>query len=179
VLQFFDDNYADSIPAAMLPIMRMALLTHDIGKSRAVKLGDKKNQEHYNIADARRFMRMNGVNKDTANLIIAMIGQGKDYVFNYIMYKNQSSAEQLNRFCENTIQSYLGISPTDRESVKGFRNMLKIIQTCDSAAYTTMSTTRKANGIRYWNSGGRKGSFNASFEPYHGFTGRRARFKRA
>lgn len=54
VLRLFDDNYADSIPASTLPIMRLALLVHDIGKPEAVRKGDKKSQKRYNVAYRRR-----------------------------------------------------------------------------------------------------------------------------
>ena len=48
VLRLFDDNYADIMPASTLPIIRLALLVHDIGKPEAIKMGDKANQKQYN-----------------------------------------------------------------------------------------------------------------------------------
>ena len=39
VLRNFDNNYADKLPADLLPIIRLALLTHDLGKPESARRG--------------------------------------------------------------------------------------------------------------------------------------------
>ena len=72
---------------------------------------------------------------------------------------------------ERIAKEYLNTEQVDRDTVIGFRHILEIIQTCDSAAYTTMGITRASNGVKYRN----HGSFNESFDTFKGFTGRRAK----
>lgn len=55
VLRAFDYNYADKIPAELLPFMRLTLLTHDLGKPNAVKNNEKHKQMEYNIKQAKDF----------------------------------------------------------------------------------------------------------------------------
>ena len=180
-LRLFDHNFADMLPASVLPIMRMALVVHDIGKSVAAKYGDKQNQERYNIEYAKRFLASNNIDESTTDLILAMIGKGKSYAERWLVKKDTSSSthNRFRGFCCLTMMSYLEADPdlTAEEldlATDGFMRMLEILQICDSAAYTTMAITRRANGIRHRNSG----SFDASFEPFHGLTGHRARFRK-
>ena len=175
VLRIFDDNFADIMPASTLPIMRLALLVHDIGKSKAAAKNDKKNQARYNTLYATEFMRQNNIEPANRKLILAIIGQGLKYASHYMIDRSSGDEEEkFNQFCEDTMKNYLQTDEVDQETVIGFRNILEVIQTCDSAAYTTMAVTRSArDGIVYRN----YGSFNSSFDPYHGISGKRARFK--
>ena len=181
VLRLFDDNYADAMPADTLPIMRLALLTHDIGKGEAAKKHDKGRQDLYNVVYAENFMRLNGVDEDTRGLVTAMISRGKNLMSDYKLKGDKDPQlkdklrKDINRFCADCLEQYLGIEP-DGATVTGMKTMLEVLQTCDSAAYTTMGVTRSKRGngiISYRNAG----SFNGSFHPFHGFTGRRVRMK--
>lgn len=174
VLRLFDDNFADFLPASTLPIMRMALLVHDIGKPLAVMNNDKKNQKQYNLHLAEKFLAENDVDEPTAKLIKAMIGEGMMWAERYMIRRaDESAMEGYLEFCERTLGEYMGTDKVSRETLDGFGNMLAVLQTCDSAAYTTMAVTRSANGVRYRN----YGSLNDSFEDFRGLTGRRARIK--
>ena len=86
---------------------------------------------------------------------------------------NVVSKWKFHYFCERIARGYLNTDQVDDDTIQGFKNMLMVLQTCDSAAYTTMAVTRTKGGIRYRN----HGSFNSSFEDYKGFTGKRARLK--
>lgn len=172
VLRLFDENYADLLPASTLPLMRMALLTHDLGKSEAAKNHDKHHQKRYNIAAAQEFLRRNRVEKSTSDFIIAMIGNGMDYTKYWMLKRDRRAGEAFHAFCKETMQRYLGRADVDQKTILGFRNMLEILQTCDSAAYTTMAVT-STNNVYHRNAG----SFDASFEEFRGLTGHRARLK--
>lgn len=174
VLRLFDDNYADIMPASTLPIMRMALLVHDIGKSEAARQHDKQNQRAYNLYYAEDFMRKNKISSANQKLILSMIGTGSDYAASWGIDHDPEIDQAFFKFCKKTMQDYLGTKFVDKSTVTGFRDMLMVLQTCDSAAYTTMAVTRSAkNGVRYRN----YGSFDESFEPFHGLTGHRVKLK--
>ena len=173
-LRLFDDNYADIMPASTLPIIRLALLVHDIGKPEAVKRHDKLNQRKYNVEYANKFMELNNINDTTRHLVTSMIGEGMEITSELIMDpSNIATKWKLYIFCEKIAKEYLNTNQVDKNTIRGFKNILAILQTCDSAAYTTMAVTRASDNIRYRN----HGSFNSSFDSFKGFTGKRARLK--
>lgn len=176
VLDLFDKNYADKIPAALLPTMRLALLVHDIGKPEAFKYNEKTHQKQYNLAFADSFLRQNKVDNPSIQLIETMIGEGMEWTERWMVRKEKNIGMQFYQFCENAMKRYLKVDRVDNATVNGFRNMLEILQTCDSGAYTTMGITRSAdNGVIYRN----YGSFNESFKPNKGrLTNDRVEMKR-
>ena len=172
MLRLFDDNYVDYVPASVIPITRLALLVHDIGKPEAAKMGDKINQKQYNVKFAKEFMELNNVDGATSELILSMIGEGLELTSELIMNRgNVVTKWKIMNFCEEIAKKYLGTEQVDQDTVTGFRKILEVMQTCDSAAYTTMAITRASNGVKYRN----YGSFNSSFQGYKGLTGKRAR----
>ena len=158
VLRLFEKNYADMLPASLLPIMRLALLVHDIGKPKAVENHDKEHQKLYNLKYAEDFMEKNSVKSANRKLVLAMIGEGLELTGRYLFKEDQRANENLDGFCRKTLRKYLGQFIIDRETITGFRRMLEILQMCDSAAYTSMGTTR-SKGVYYKNND----SFGKSF----------------
>ena len=144
-LRLFDKNYADILPVSVLPVMRMALLVHDLGKPAAVSNGDKVNQKQYNLQYAEHFLRKNEVDEPTIKLITTMIGEGMDWTHRWMIKGNRSEGNRYYKFCEEAMKQYLGQKQVDEKTVLGFRNMLEVLQTCDSAAYTTMGITRTSS----------------------------------
>ena len=111
VLRLFDDNYADKMPAATLPIMRMALLVHDVGKPVAVKNHEKEHQAAYNQVYAEDFMRKNGVDEKNQKLILAMIGEGSIYA-KWRGVEHERVDKEFYDFCpEKLITVTNGITP--------------------------------------------------------------------
>lgn len=173
VLNVFEDNFADRLPAKTLPLMRMALLVHDIGKPVAVEDGAKDQQKVYNLTYAEHFMKTSGVNGKNRDLILKMIGEGMELTNRFAVRHDETASADLQSFCAETLRDYMDDRPS-RSDVVGLRNMLMVLQTCDSAAYTDMAITRDTNsGIIYRNAP----VFNHSFESAHGTTGRKARLK--
>ena len=93
--------------------MRMALLVHDIGKSEAVKKHDKPNQKQYNEKYAREFMRMNNVDEDTAELILAMIGEGMELTTQLMVKRDKTATMQLGVFCGREMRKYMKTNSVD------------------------------------------------------------------
>jgi hypothetical protein len=174
-LELFDTNYADLLPASALPLIRLSLLVHDVGKPQAVKRGNKERQKQYNAVFAERFMRRNRVDDATMRLVLSVIGEGMSITSELIRGGgNMVTRWRLRCFSEKIAKEYLGVKRVDKDTVIGFENLLKVIQTCDSAAYTIMAVTTNEGRINYRN----YGSFDPSFEQFKGFTGRRARLRR-
>lgn len=161
VLENFEYNYADKIPVDLLPLMKMGLLLHDIGKSEAVRRGDKRDQEKYNIFYAEKFMQEINVGDKDREFVLRMIGPGKSLVENYILKGRKSEdLKEIQRFCANTFQKYTGKKAGDWDAL-GVYSMILALQTCDSAAYTTMALTRskEREGVIYRNAGVYNDSF--------------------
>ena len=173
-LQVFEDNYADKLPAKLLPMMRLALVTHDIGKGVAVASeGDKKNQRAYNAEYAQKFLLKNGVDFKICELVLSMIGDGLDHTTNCVVRKSPNSSKAFHFYCKQTLGSFLERQP-DNAEVTGFAQMMLALQTCDSASYTDMAITRpKYGNYKHKNSP----SFNNSFTPKAGFSKRKLALK--
>lgn len=174
-LQVFEDNYADKLPAKMLPMMRLALLTHDIGKGVAVaREGNKRNQKAYNTAYARDFLEKNHVDESMRDLIVSMIGDGMEQTTAWAIRGEEGSGDSFYNYCKGTMGKFLERQPSQDE-VYGFAQMMLTLQTCDSASYTDMAVTRSQYGkYKHRNSP----SFNRSFNPKTGLTGRKLGLKR-
>ena len=172
VLTIFENNYADVLPASVLPFIRTALLVHDIGKGVAAANHDKANQDKYNYVYARKFMQDNGIDNATARFITAITGDVKELVLKATLEGDkQAGSESIDR-CKEILKDYLGDENTNDEIAFGLLSLIQVLQTCDSAAYSSMAYTRSKTNSYYRN----YGTFNNSFNPFHGLTGNRARF---
>ena len=174
VLRNFEYNYADRMPVDLLPLMKMGLLLHDIGKSEAVKHGDKKNQEQYNLFYAEKFMQTIQVGGKEREFVLRMIGPGKEMIERFLFNgKRKEDLNEIKKFCANTFQKYTGTKASDWDA-QGVYSMILALQTCDSAAYTTMALTRSKDqpGVVYRN----KGVYNDTFKT-KGLTRRKASIK--
>ena len=159
VLRNFDENYADKVPAKLVPLMHLALLVHDIGKPEAARNGEKSNQKVYNDKEARRFMQQIGVGPHTSELVRGMIGHAQELTTNGYIKSDANARAELDRYCSQMLVR-LGVQNPTKDDIGGMRDLCLMIQTCDSAAYTTMARTRDAKtNITYRN----LGSFNRTF----------------
>jgi hypothetical protein len=173
VLRVFETNYADRLPANLLPVMRLALLTHDLGKPEAANKGEKHNQHAYNAREADNFMKSVDVNENLRKLIVGIIGESQKLTTRAFIRGDVGARKELLSFCHDLLTEY-GAENITKEDVQGLANMCLIVQTCDSAAYTDMAITRSEKlGVRYRNSP----SFNNSFHPPVSITRQDVRLK--
>ena len=173
VLRNFEQSFADKIPASLLPLVRTALLVHDIGKGAARR--DKRDQKPYNLHYAEQFMQASNYDKATTDLVLAMIGTGADIVHRLYVKKDVSARRELRDYCHYVL---LKLHDGDEEKVtyddiKGLQDLIRIVHACDGAAYTNTAITRRDDGIRYRN----HDSFGSSFNKKYGLTGRRIEIK--
>lgn len=176
VLRNFENTYADKLPARLLPIMRLCLVTHDIGKPVAVHNGEKSDQDRYNAWWATVFLAKAGVGQQMAELVVDMITSGKNlaaqaYVNNArsgIDYPNKAKLDELRGFCSKSLEHYGMTTITDSDA-NGMADLCLMLLTCDAAAYTTMGITHDAEmpGVYYDN----YPSFQGSFRRPVGLTG--------
>lgn len=159
VLRNFDENYADKVPAKLVPLMHLALLVHDIGKPEAARNGEKSNQKVYNDKEARRFMKQIGIGPHASELVRGMIGHAQELTTKGFIKGDAKARAELDKYCRQMLVN-LGIQNPTKDDIGGMRDLCLMIQTCDSAAYTTMARTRDVKtNITYRN----LGSFNKSF----------------
>lgn len=176
VLRNFENTYADKLPAKLLPIMRLCLVTHDIGKPVAVHNGEKSDQDRYNALWATVFLAKAGVDQHMAELVVDMITAGKNlaaqaYVNNArsgMDYPNEAKLDELRDFCSKSLEHYGMTTITDSDA-NGMADLCLMLLTCDAAAYTTMGVTHDAEmpGVYYNN----YPSFQGSFRYPVGLTG--------
>lgn len=184
VLRNFENTYADKLPARLLPIMRLCLVVHDIGKPIAVHNGEKRDQDRYNASWAMVFLAKAGVEQRMAELVIDMITSGKDlaaqaYVSNARSGMNRPDEAKLNKlrnFCLDSLDHY-GMKTITDSDVDGMSDLCLMLLTCDAAAYTTMGVTHDANmpGVYYDN----YPSFQQSFRSPTGLAGDEVELKSA
>lgn len=178
VLRIFDQSYADNLPVDVLPIMKLVILTHDIGKAEAIKQEDKKNQHHHNKVMAGKFLSEAKVDQATIDLIIGIIGDAQILTTQAFIRGNSKAEKSLRQYSIMLAKNFnQGKALSDQEitaQARGIYNMCLILQTCDSAAYTDMAVTRnEKTGIYYKN----YPSFNQSFESKTNSFNRQIKFK--
>lgn len=160
VLRNFDENFADRLPVGMLAPMRLALLTHDIGKSVAVAAGDKFSQRLYNKSYADRFMKEAGIDTSLRCLIVGMISDGMDLIHKIHISKNEKAKQEIKRFAKDELSKFYDIDDMSSDQIAGYIDMCRMLLVCDGGAYTSMGVTRDRNNkVIYRNSP----SFNGSF----------------
>ena len=166
VLDYFDEVWADEVPSEMIPVMKLAILVHDLGKPEAAARGDKRNQKAWNVDRAERFMDEIGVEPGMSELIVGMIGEAQEWTTKAFIRAEEKRPEELKvaeaglrRCCKKIMEEYLEREAT-KEEIEGMEKMCVILQTCDSGAYTSRAMTRTASGVRMRNAGAFNSSFN-------------------
>lgn len=164
VLRNFDETYADIMPVSLLAPMRLAILTHDIGKNSAVARLDKREQASANLRQALDFMNKLGVDRRYQDVIASMVGLGADLAYLIDVKKISPTAkttakQAMFQLAQGTMREFLGRDPSTEE-MRAFVVMCQILQRCDGGAYTSMAVTRPESGGSYYRNAP---SFNESF----------------
>ena len=147
-LQIFDDNYADTLPEKILPIMKMSILTHDFGKPKAAVSGEP--QEKYNDAFARKFMHLVGFSQGQSDLARFISEDGSRAVFEYYRAKGsvdegskkRALSDKANKFADMAFDRGF----RDVYDISGIVKMFEAMWVSDAGAYTKIGkTTRRIN----------------------------------
>lgn len=176
VLRNFDESFAENLPVELLAPMRLAILSHDLGKPIAAARGEKHKQMEYNVAQADDFLGKLGVDDKLKGLLLAVIGEGEELAFQIEVRAAGEPAEAaMKELATKTLKQFYGSESVTDEQITGFTEMCKMLQVCDGGAYTSMAITRptaKGSG-RYRNAP----SFNGSFAQPLGFGKRTIRLR--
>ena len=162
VLRNFDENFADKIPVEFLAPMRLAILSHDVGKPVAAANGEKHLQKKYNALQADDFLTKAGVDERLKGILLAVIGEGADLAYKIDIRGAGEAAEvELESLARNTLSKFGTGADADVDGqIAGFVEMCKMLQISDGAAYTSMAVTNRSGGRgKHRNAP----SFNSSF----------------
>ena len=176
VLTNFDENFAESLPVELLAPMRLAILSHDVGKPIAAARGEKHKQMEYNVIQADDFLGKLGIDDKLKGLLLAVIGEGEELAFQIeVRGAGEPAKVAMRELATKTLKQFYGSESVTDEQITGFTEMCKMLQVCDGGAYTSMAITRPAikGSGRYRNAP----SFNNSFAQPVGFGKRTIRLR--
>lgn len=165
VLRNFEENYADKIPVSLLPPLRLALLTHDIGKSIATMDNKKEQQDVYNSHYASVFMNTLNIDKRMQAFVLGVTGGGMPWTYNL---HRASTPEDKQWALDNLRYNayYTMLEAGDKgyvteEDIDGYIKSSEMAWMSDAGAYTDMAVTVDSrSGARYRN----YPAFNKSFK---------------
>ena len=159
VLRNIDSSYADGLPVEWLAPLRLAALSHDLGKPEAAAANRRDDQQEYNLRQAADFFAKLGIEDRMSNLLLAVIGEGEALADAVIVRgAGEAGVQRLQVFAREQLQRFYGTDEITDAQVDGFVQMCVILQICDGGAYTSMAVTHGPNGA-YRN----YPSFNATF----------------
>lgn len=154
VLRVFETTFEPSIPTELLPLMKLALVVHDIGKGLAVaQVHDRGRQKEFTEqVCAQLFSHENmRLSPTMVKAIMFMIGESQDFTTAYYVKKDPAAREALYQKCLKFLQENFNIN--DAGAAQALLNMCLIIQNCDSISYTQYGVVRgtqgKGEGIYY------------------------------
>jgi len=171
VLTLLDKSY-NELPQQLVPFVKFAFVLHDIGKGVAVQNGDKNKQKEFTKEVCKEIFDELQIENKYYDLFMDIICGSQNYTSKYYVSKDVEAIRQLNNFCDKSLTKFLGRTPTQNE-IRGMSRIARILQNCDSGAYTRFAVTRAENGIYYKNGNDMS---TQGFEQI-GWTKKGARFK--
>lgn len=144
VLRNLENNFANDLPVGALAFARLALIVHDIGKSKAAAVRRKHIQSVYNKQYSQKFLQEVGVGEEFGQFIVHMIIDGMELAERYLVSKEPDAREELRRLADRQISaSFVDMY----NGIEAYWLIAYILQTCDGGAYTKRARTRRAIGI--------------------------------
>lgn len=160
VMLFFKENFVDKVECdeTTQAIMNLIILCHDIGKvehkaqeSFQNFLPPEQKYALYNV-NTLRFLKNLKIEdekaKKLANLITDITQKAQVITTSYYVLKNKSALDTLDNFSKNLLEKY--DFNDKQENVDGLSLMSRVLQTCDSGAYTLYGKTRNPRTNKYY-----------------------------
>ena len=147
VIRNFEDAFADDVPEELHSFIKLMMLTHDLGKSKG-----RYRQKVENEKACREMCRDLGIDSKIEQIIQFIIGPSQAHTTNYYVCKDLYARQMLIDDCRNVLLSVTGRKPSEDEVV-GLANICKILQTCDSGAYTAYGVIRDEKTDVYYRGG--------------------------
>ena len=172
-LRIFENTYEEDVPKKLIPFVKLALVSHDMGKGMVEK-EPNLNQKERNAKYAKILYDELKIPQEVQEMLQFAIGDSQRFTTDYFVRKNVKAIDELFNLTEQMLESALKRKPTEKE-VDGFVNVCKIIQTCDSGAYTRYGITRKEGTNEYYYNG--NDGFTLGFESPQGMSKRKLKMK--
>ena len=163
VLRIYNKYFADEMPENMQKIMRLAIFIHDLEKGIAGKdASPEVKQKERKEALSNLYANL-GVSEYIARIAEFIAIDSQKFTTEYYIHKDNEVMYDFNHDCGNIISWSLNVS-----SQKPLRDAILrccvIMQTCDSASYTSKwGIIRDEKTDTYYRGGNDK--WNESFEP--------------
>ncbi len=156
-MRVFEDSFARTTPKEIAPFVKMALACHDIGKG---VINNSIMNAHNKLAAideetsrvAGEFCNYYNMSESVKNMLIFAIVEGQKYTSQYYIHKRKDAFKKLEERCCEVLAENLKRKPTEAE-ILGFVKICKIIQNCDSGAYTRYGITRDEKTGKYYRNG--------------------------
>jgi hypothetical protein len=129
---------------------------HLIEKGINVIIGQKEENRRF----ATKLFDKLGMSAESATLAHFIIGEGQEYTSDYYVKKNPQAMPQLLEACKKELTVTYGREPTKAE-IDALCNMCRVVQTCDSGAYTRYAVTRDSQDGFYYHNGNDRFTDNA------------------
>ena len=160
VMTFFQENFADTLNCSKQTraMLNLIIFCHDIGKAeekrRVAAIGDdiypKEKFDLYNEKAVKFFKSLNIDEKDGEKLALFITNLTQILerrTTNHYVRDMRNSLTKLDEECERILNE--NDFDSSEDSVKEFELVARVLQTCDSGAYTTYGKTRDAETNEY------------------------------
>lgn len=137
-LRVYEESFERTLPKELAPFIKMAMVCHDIGKGVAES---RETMHSETQKRAKPILNYFGVSKEIQELLLFAIDEAQVYTSAYFIKQNISAEKMLKERCAEVIYEAFGKEPTEAE-IDGLTSICKVIQNCDSGAYTRYGVTR-------------------------------------
>lgn len=173
VLRVFQDSFASEIPKSLVPIVKIAIMSHDMGKGVARQNG-KRTQDAENKLYSQKFFTELGIGEKYKKLLGFIVGESQSYTTMFYVRGQMQAGVSLIDECKKLLTECFGTEPT-KDEVYALAKLCSLMQTCDTASYTKYAITRdQETGVHYYND---NAMFALSLKQPTGFLGRTVRMK--
>lgn len=141
-LRFLQENFGGQLPDKLKGLLNLILIIHDLGKPEAYLRGYQKGSFKEYLAyvvRAKKVFATLGIDYIFAEHIINFYFNTQPFTTYYYVFENEGSLQSLNGECRK-FASAIGV---DSNYYLLLSTMARILQTCDSGAYTTYCKTRR------------------------------------
>ena len=166
-MQLFNDSYdlASDINPTLKSIINIVLLTHDLGKYNK----PYRTVRETTITHMKQLCETLNLTQRDFELVKCIALDSQKHTTDYYVKGKEDALKNLREYCSSILSSYLGRQATEQE-IKGLCGICRMVQTCDSAAYTTFARSSKADeDLEFVN--------NYSFDDNFVVEGKRVKFK--
>lgn len=142
VLENFENNLANYYPAEALPLMRLLLLEHDIGKG--VATDTNFSQKERNAGVSRQINRqIMGLTEEQNSLIWSIMGTGAELAAACFLEKDNKPAisEKMFEYAQDKVRPFCADEQDLNNFADAFIDLCASVYFCDASAYTTVSST--------------------------------------